>query len=437
LTSRPNILFIFTDQQFAGAMSCAGNGDLHTPAMDSLAETGVRFDRAYCTQPLCTPSRASMMTGLYPFQTGAPRNGMGIDESLRSREMGAIFSAAGYECVYGGKWHIPEIAIPEGHGFRQIAGFGDPKLTDACVEFLRSKQDGPFLLVASFDNPHNICEWTREQRLPWGPIGEPPPVRKCPNLPVNFAVPAFEPQFIRYEQRAWPTVYSAADFAEEDWRRYRWAYYRLVEKVDAQIGQVLDALKAAGLENDTLVVFSSDHGDGHGAHHWSQKSVLYEESIRIPLIVNLPDATQAARVDREHLVSNGLDLLPTLCDYAGVEPPKGLPGASLRPLLEGASAAGWRDELAVTTTFDGDKGYVTQGRTLHTGRYKYVLYDRGRYREQLFDMPNDPGEMVNLAVEARYADVLDEHRRRLIDWMRESQDPYARQRSRMPPEVSG
>ena len=281
---RPNILYIFTDQQYAGAMSCAGNADLSTPAMDSLAAGGVRFERAYCTQPLCGPSRASIMTALYPHQVGATRNGMGIDESLRGREMGAIFSAAGYECAYGGKWHIPDLTVPEDRGFRRICGFNDHQLTDACVEFLQARHDKPFLLVASFDNPHNICEWTRCQRLPWGPIGEPPALEDCPNLPANFAVPAFEPSFIRYEQRAWPTVYSAADFSQEDWRRYRWAYYRLVEKVDAQIGRILDALKSAGLRDSTLVVFSSDHADGHGSHRWSQKSVLYEEPIRSPLI---------------------------------------------------------------------------------------------------------------------------------------------------------
>jgi arylsulfatase A-like enzyme len=140
-------------------------------------------------------------------------------------------------------------------------------------------------------------------------------------------------------------------------------------------------------------------------------------------------------VDREHLVSSGLDLLPTLCDFAGIAPPPDLPGASLRPLLEGAAVRDWRGELAVITTFDGDKGFATQGRAVYTGRYKYVCYERGRYREQLFDLLEDPGEMVNLAVESRHAGTLSEHRRRLTEWCRATNDPYARQRSRMPPQA--
>ncbi|OGV74790.1 MAG: hypothetical protein A3K19_17765 [Lentisphaerae bacterium RIFOXYB12_FULL_65_16] len=432
MPQRPNILYIFTDQQSGAAMSCAGNPDLATPAMDRLASAGTRFDLAYCTQPLCTPSRASMFTGRMPHECKTPRNGQSIAEDLRPFELGRVFQQAGYDCFYGGKWHVPQIAMPpeNDHGFRVFAGFNDRLLTGACIDTLRawagqpahSRQ--PFLMVASFDNPHNICEWARNMPLPWGEIGAPPPPRECPNLPPNFAPAPFEPEIVRVEQACNWVIYPYRLRAPEDWRQLRWAYFRLVEKVDRELGRILDALAELGLQDDTVVVFSSDHGDGHGAHQWNQKSALFEEVVRIPLIVRAPGGKSGV-CDHNHLVSNGLDLLPTLCDYAGICPPPGLRGGSLRPLVEGREPpAAWRDSLVVETIFDGGRGYDTAGRALRTRQHKYVLYDRGRYREQLFDMERDPGEIVNLAVESRHQELLNDCRRRLAAALRETGDPF-------------
>ncbi|MBN2582272.1 MAG: sulfatase-like hydrolase/transferase [Planctomycetes bacterium] len=416
MAKRPNILYIFTDQQSSDAMSCAGNGDLRTPAMDCLAAEGVRFDRTYCTQPLCSPSRASMFSGLVPQQAGVPRNHMAYAEHVLPHTMGHLFSDAGYECVYGGKWHIPEIAIPEGHGFRQICGFDDQHLANACIDFLRQKHDRPFLMVASFDNPHNICEWARNMALPWGPLADPPSPDECPELPANFAVPENEPDIVRLERDQSWIIYPTRYFSEDLWRQYRWAYYRLAERVDAEIGKILDGLSQCGLDDDTVVIFSSDHGDGHGGHQWSQKSVLYEEAVHVPLIVRYKGRTPAGRVDREHLISNGLDLLPTLCDWAGIEPPSGRLGRSFRPLAEGATPSEWRDEVVVETIFDGQWNLGTRGRALVTDRWKYIVYDRGRPREQLFDLAADPGETRSLAGDPSAAEALADCRRRTARW---------------------
>ena len=426
MPDRPNILYIMTDQQSAFAMSCMGNQDLSTPAADQLAQTGVLFENTYCTQPLCTPARGSMFTGLMPHQCGTTENGLPIKPELRAQELGRVMSDAGYECAYGGKWHVPEGSMPSenDHGFRTICGFSDAKLPDACAEFLGEKRDQPFFLVASFDNPHNICEWGRSQCLPWGSIGEPPPPEECPNLPANFEIPPFEPEILRIEQRCHWAIYPTVDYTEDDWRRHRWAYYRLTEKVDREIARVLDALKKAGLEQDTVVIFSSDHGDGHGAHRWNQKSILYEEVVRVPLIVSWTGVTSGRQVDREHLVSNGLDLFPTICDYAGVDVPESLPGLSLRPLAEGQSAEAWREAVFAETYFDGGRGYNTLGRMVRTARYKYMCYDKGHHREQLIDLQRDPGEMVNLAVESRHRGALAEHRLLLADYIAETRDCF-------------
>lgn len=426
LDDRPNILYVFTDQQCAGAMSCAGNADLRTPAMDSLARSGVRFDLAYCTYPLCSPSRASMFTGMMPHEVGINGNEQPIAESFRPRELAHVLSRAGYECAYGGKWHVPEISIPEGHGFRSICRFSDWELTDSCIEFIRQPHERPFFLVASYDNPHNICEWSRQQTLPWGPI-EDVPTELCPNLPANYALPAYEPEAIQAERMPRPrSIFRGASLTDDDWRHYLHAYYRMVEKVDVEIGRVLDALRQTGLMEQTLVIFSSDHGDGLAAHRWNQKSVLYEESVRVPFILSWEGRVRAGLVDRQHLVSNGLDLYPTICDYAGVEPPGGLPGLSLRPLAEGRQDTGWRDHLVVETLFGPEIGGLgTCGRMVRTARYKYVMYSWGKHREQLIDLEADPGEMVNLAVEARHSDVLAEHRELLANWIERSDDRFS------------
>ena len=427
----PNILYIFTDQQSASAMSCSGNDELSTPAMDRLAANGLRFDRAYCTQPLCTPCRGSMFTGLMPHQCGTPSNGMSIKEELRDQELGNLLAQAGYDCIYGGKWHVPEGRMPEDndHGFRVICDHNDNSLAGACNTYLRehagqpAADRKPFFLVASFDNPHNICEWARNMALPWGSIGDPPPVEQCPNLPANFAPPAFEPEIVRVEQAAHWQINPTVNYSEEDWRRLRWAYFRLAEKVDAEIGKILDGLRDCGLDQDTIIIFSSDHGDGHGGHRWNQKSILYEETVRIPLIVAGP-GVEPGRVDTEHLASIGLDLLPTVCDYAGVTPPADLPGHSLRPFAEGRDDAAWREQLVIETYFDGGRGYGTKGRAVYTGRHKYTAYSAGHNREQLVDMDEDPGEMVNMAVDARHRDLLDEHRQRLQEWITETGDYF-------------
>jgi len=414
-STRPNVLFVCTDQQFAGALGCVTD-DLDTPAMDSLAESGVRFENAYCTQPVCTPSRGSLLTGRMPHETGVTENRNAIPPDYRPESLGRLFREAGYESAYAGKWHLGGgMDLPPdaeyGHGFRRLAGFDDTALADACLDFFAEDRDRPFLLSVHFDNPHNICEWARNQPLPWGTVDR-VPTEDCPNLPTNFPIPPFEPDPIQTGRREGSPM---QDVPPEEWRHYRHAYYRLVERVDDSLGRILDGLDEHGLSEETVVVFTSDHGDGNGAHRLHQKWTLYEESVRIPLLVDAPDA--AAGTVADELVSNGLDLLPTLCDYAGIEPPEGLPGRSLRELVETGTADGWRESLVTQAATLG-------GRMVRTDRYKYALYRQGRPQEQLFDLVDDPGETVNLAVEAEYADVLDEHRELLLEWCRETGDLF-------------
>ncbi len=420
---QPNILYIFTDQQSSTMMGCAGNPDVQTPALDSLAARGVRFDQAYCTYPLCTPSRASMFTGRYPHEVGVNRNNVGIDECCRENELGHVLSRTGYECVYGGKWHVPEIAVPDDvHGFRRISGFDDTQLADACIEFFRQPHAQPFFCVVSFDNPHNICEWAREQPLPWGGVSSPPAVADCPALPENHAAAADEPNVITrhrhdYSLHRGLIMQNTAD----DWRQLRWAYARLTEMVDHEIGRILAGLDDAGLADDTLVIFSSDHGDQDAAHGLSHKNVPYEESIRVPLIIAGAGVTQQGT--RSHLVDNGPDLFATICNYAGAELPEGCHGLSLRPILTGLKLHGFHDYIVSEMLFDSlqDK---PKARVVRSYQHKYIAFDRGRHREQLFDLLDDPGETQNLAGDRAFAAVLQEHREFLREWCERTNDDF-------------
>ncbi|MER6363731.1 sulfatase-like hydrolase/transferase [Kitasatospora sp. NPDC001527] len=418
---RPDVLVVLTDQQTSDAMSAAGNPHLDTPHLDALAAAGTRYRQAYCAQPLCAPSRASLLTGQLPSALGVTGNeALGPDGTAPEPLLGRVFAEAGYDCAYGGKWHLPELDLPEGRGFRRIHPAGDDAgLARAAAAFLHRPRPRPFLLVLSFLEPHGICEWARGQDPRTGPLPAPPPAAECPPLPANFPPAPYEARLPRLAQRAWAHTHPTAEWREDDWRRYRHAYYALVERVDANLGTVLDGLREHRRRTgrETVVVFTSDHGDGAGAHGWSQKWALFEESVRVPFLVSGPGSAAGEVSDR--LVSTGPDLLPTLCDLAGVPAPPGLPGRSVR-------APEPRETVVAETRWELPGFNNALGRMIRDDRHKYVCYAWGDHREQLFDLAGDPGEMVNLAVDARHSALLDRFRALLAGHCARSGDPFAR-----------
>lgn len=413
---RPNIIYIMTDQQTATAMSCAGNPDVSTPNMDRLAARGIRFVNAYCAMPLSGPARAAMFTGYMPSETGMIENEMPLKDSLRENTLGSLVAAAGYDCAYAGKWHVNTVDLPAEHafGFRKLHNHDDRGLAESCVSYLREKHSKPFFLVASYINPHNICEFARNQDTPHASIPD-FTLADCPALPANYAVNPYDASVLQFEKHQNYSLYPTTDYSPDDWRRYRYAYYRLVEAVDAEMGKILDEIDRQDLWENTVVIFTSDHGDGCGSHQWNQKTVLYEEVANVPFIICLPGGRNAGTV-LPQLVNNGIDLMPTVCDWAGATVPSGRSGLSLRPLAEsGSPETPFRDYVVTETNFNQTAG--TLGWMVRTPKYKYVLYDKGLYREQLYDISTDKGEMVNLAVDSKYHHILLEHRAMLRDWM--------------------
>ena len=443
-TSRPNVLVILTDQQSAGMMSCAGRADVKTPHMDLLAARGVRFERAYCANPECVPSRMSLMTGRMPSAFGMRSNQearLPAPPWAVTHSLGWIFRRAGYRTVYGGKTHWMRGMTPETTGFEDLTRDEREELARRCADFLTAPHDRPFLLVASFINPHDIClmaidaytqanglppmypNLVRERECLAEALRPPPGVSKedfvsrwCPPLPSNFEIPPDEPDGVGLSYVSTFRRYVREHWTEQDWRLHRWAYARLTERVDREIGIVLDALRSTGLESNTIVVLTSDHGELDSAHRLEAKSIPYEEAARVPLIVAGPAVRSPGRTDAKHLVHTGLDLIPTLCDLAGVPAPENLLGLSLRPILEGHTPPSWRSYVVVESR---------AARMIRSERFKYVVYEEGTNREQLTDLEADPGEMKNLAGDSAYRGVLMQHRRDLAEWTQRIGDSIA------------
>jgi len=335
-SQKPNILLIITDQQTADAMSCAGNKYLKTPALDELADKGVLFESNYVVQPLCLPFRSSLQTSRYPHEIGTISNGRAINGNFPL--LGNLVASAGYNCDYIGKWHVGTTLEKAGYRIHNV-GKDDTK-AKAAVDYLLKNHEKPFFLTVSFMNPHNVCQLARADAvgtdLPDGPIGlAPTDLNKLPPLPDNFDIPENEPEVIREIQKKSKSHYPTENWDERTWRQYLWGYYRLVEKVDAEIGKVLEALKQGGYEDNTVIIFTSDHGEGVAKHHWNQKQILYEQAVRTPLIIQWKGKTQK-RIYSE-LVSNALDIPVTILDIVGVEKPSSMHGISLRPVMEGKS----------------------------------------------------------------------------------------------------
>ena len=425
---RPNILFIMTDQQSLKTTSAYGSPYVHTPHMDSIAANGVRFEKSYCTAPVCGPSRSSLVTSRMPHVTGVNVNGQTPDSSIPN--MGEIFRQAGYTTAWAGKWHLPKsypqgpirgfeyLKVPEGTGFR-LGSETDGLVADEAIKFLRRKHDRPLLLGVSLHNPHDICWWVREKPVKHTNMDAFPP------LPANFAIDPDEPEFISAcRQRTFygPENIYTKKWDNDQWRAYLCRYFRYVEEVDREIGRVLAALREQGLQDDTLIIFTSDHGEGMAAHHWVVKLMLYEEPVTVPFIVSFNGVTPAGAADNTHLVC-GLDILPTMCDYGRVPLRQDFAGMSLRRLIEKPSLRG--REFVVTELQPDTKNPRVRGRMLRTQRYKYIAFSYGENREMLFDIEADPGETRNLAQDPSVRNVLERHRGLLRDWTAENNDEFA------------
>ncbi len=431
---KPNVLFIAVDDM-NNDLGCYGHPLVQSPNIDRLAKQGVRFDRAYCQFPLCSPSRSSLMTGLRPDTTRV------FDLQYRFRQglpgvvtLSQCFAHQGYYAARVGKiYHYgnpgdigtsglddppswQEFFNPAGRdktaleseliNYTPKRGLGasmslladrtgkdeehtDGKVATQAIELLEKHRAEPFFLAVGFYKPH--CPYIAPQKYfdlyPLEKIALP---EVAADFQKSVPVPALA------STKPWPFFGVTPGQAREG----KQAYYAAISFVDAQIGRVLDALDRLGLRENTIVVFWSDHGYLLGEHGLWAKQSCFEESARVPLIIAPPAAKSAGQVCARTVEL--IDLFPTLADLAGLTPPPGLHGASLRSLLENP-AAEWQ-RPAFTQVQRG----AFPGHSVRTARWRYTEWSRGAKGAELYDHDADPRELRNLAADPRHSATIAE-----------------------------
>ena len=406
--NRPNILVVFTDQQRLDTISAwINNFKTNTPAMDSFVKRGVRFSNAYCTSPVCSPSRSTLLTGQFPTKAGVPGNlgypGGPLDETQGT--IGNRMQALGYETVYHGKWHLGgDISH---YGFEKALECShDASTIDEAARFYRNRDwlanKRPFFHMVSLLDPHDVYF-----QMPDGSTEETYP--EWDNLHDDLSAKPW-PQQLKGGAQKWP--------AEK--RAYYRAFYKSkVEKADAQIERLIDELNCSGFGSNTFILFTADHGDMACEHGIPLKGpFMYDGVTKVPFIIVPPLFGMAGSSPcdprwkdfeprEETALASLADLVPTLIDLAGGEPDPNLPGRSLAPALTNKL-----DEAdAVFSEWIQWGDLISPIRMVRSRQWKYVHYIG--IGEELYNLEEDPGEIINRAADPACAAVLEEHRERL------------------------
>jgi arylsulfatase A-like enzyme len=408
-------------------MSCAGNEILRTPNMDRIAERGVRFENMFVTTSLCGPSRASFLTGKYAHNHDVRRNGEAL--SLEQRTFPQILKEVGYETAFIGKWHNTDLGRGRGFdytfGFKGQGRYHNPVisenfgpfieyqghvtdvLTDHAIKFLEQDHEKPFCLLLWYKAPHR--SWL--------------PAERFENLYQDTNMP--EPLTFNDDYEGRPDAVKNADMKIGDFDdvpdldTFLKNYYRTLVGVDENVGRVLDVLERLGFEKNTVVVYSGDNGFFLGEHHFFDKRLMYEPSIRIPLLVRFPLMIRPGTID-QNMVLN-VDIAPTLLDLAGVPAPEDMDGKSLKPLLRGKSIP-WRSEFLYEYYEYPAVHMVRKNRGIRTKRWKYIHYFEDPEQFELYDIQNDPHEVNNLYGNPAFDDVVAQLRTRMLELRRELND---------------
>jgi arylsulfatase A-like enzyme len=431
---RPNVLYIVTDDQRWDLLSLRGHPFLRTPNMDRIGREGVTFLNHFVTTSLCSPSRASILTGRYPHQHKVRTNGSSPAFDTTERTFPAILQSQGYYTGYIGKWHIGDDASPRrgfdwwsvlpGQGVyfdptlnvngreQQFKGHVDDIVAGFAVDFLK-KRDGakPFCLSVGIKSPH-------AEQLP-------PPRLQHLFDGIDIPKPATWDEDVLAHGKAdvvKKACIQAAEFFDGpikmkgSYERYIKDFYRSVVSADEAVGRILGALEESGQAADTLVVFTGDNGFFLGEHGLVDKRLAYEESLRTPLLMRYPAGFHAGPALPQMALN--IDICPTILDFCGVPVPKTVAGRSLRPLLTETSPGRWRDEM-----FYEYVERIWQSPALlavRTDRYKYIEYLDPADTNELYDLAMDAHEMNNVIRRPEYGAVLADMKSRLARLKRET-----------------
>ncbi|NNJ25580.1 sulfatase family protein [Alienimonas chondri] len=463
-TQRPNVVFIFSDDHATQAISAYGSKINVTPNIDRIGAEGMRFDRCYCTNSICGPSRAVILTGKHSHLNGFRQNGNRFDGSQQT--FPKLLQQVGYQTALIGKWHLgsdptgfdySDVLRGQGHyyntpfsknggPFEVQEGYVTDVITQKTLTWLKG-EDGardttkPFFLMFQHKAPHRRWEPGPKHLTMYDDVEIPAPdslfddydgypgrsdAARHQDMTISQTMTLHDLKLtgpdgrLNDEQKAaWNAAYepkneafreanlTGKDLVRWKYQRYIKDYLRCVAGVDDAIGEVMDYLEESGLDENTIVIYSSDQGFYLGEHGWFDKRFMYEESYKMPFLVKWPGVTKPGSVDK-HLVSN-LDFAETFLDIAGAEIPDDMQGVSLVPLLEGENPPDWRDALYYHYyEFNPDRRTVHAVRRhngVQTDRYKLIhFYNIDQY--ELFDLEKDPQEMNSVADDPAYADVL-------------------------------
>jgi arylsulfatase A-like enzyme len=432
-SSKPNILFIMTDQHNATALSCYGNKEISTPNLDRLASEGVLFENAICQTGQCVPSRYSIWTGRYARSTGTYFNGQG--QNPDENTVGDLFRKAGYVTGTIGKHHQIMNAENNNHGFDTVlvprvnlmpvdtlpyaevhpgrSPVGTSSLsneehtcgliTQASLDFIRANKEKPFVLWCSYFGPHTPIN----PSLPWANQYDAESITLPPNhQSVDWETPGME-----------GLISKSGPYSKPEYHKKSLAlYYGFVSQIDYNIGRMIQELEALGLLENTIVVYTADHGEMMSEHQsWTKGLTGYDATIRVPLIIR--DATTFTGGQKTEKLAGSIDLLPTLLDLAGLEIPENIQGVSLRP--SNLEKENWRKYIFSEIGRDTENNVVTVRSQTH--KYVHFRKDAQTTYEQFFDLEKDPWEMTNLVDDPSYAQMISNFRKEFQQWENETE----------------
>ena len=417
-----------TDDQRWDAMSCAGNKIVKTPNIDRIAAEGVRFENMFVTTSLCGPSRASILTGKYAHNHGVRVNDIAL--APEQKTFLEYLKEASYETAFIGKWHNTDLG--KGRGLDYYFGFkgqgryinpiisenyGPDKeypghvtdiLTDHALRYLEKRQEKPFCLLLWFKAPHR--SWQAAERFQ--------------DFFKDTKIP--EPLTFHDDYQGKPEAVKNADMKIGDFKdvpdldTLLKNYYRCIVGVDENVGRVLSALKRLGYEKDTVVIYCGDNGFFLGEHNFFDKRLMYEESIRVPLLIKYPRMVIPHLTNSEMVLN--VDLAPTVLSLAGLSLPGDMDGKSLKPLLERKKVE-WRKDFLYEYYEYPAVHMVRKNRGIRTKKWKYIHYFEEPEEFELYDLETDPHEMHNLINDPNSKDTVEELKARMMQLRRELKDP--------------
>ncbi|HTN73671.1 MAG TPA: sulfatase [Pirellulaceae bacterium] len=452
--TRPNILFIMSDDHAYQAMSCYGSQMNKTPNLDRIAKEGMRFDRAFVTNSICGPCRAVILTGKYSHINGYTRNQGAFNGEQQT--VAKLLQTAGYQTAVIGKWHLGsdptgfdhwEILQGQGPYYNPVLrsatgptkheGYTTEIVTDRTLEWLKSKRDTdkPFFLMYQHKAPHRNWQPGPKYLDRYKDVKIPEPATlfddyqgrgtaaKVQQMSIakdlskddlKLTPPGgLNPQQLETFQKAYAAenkAFEEAKLTGDDltrwmFQRYAKDYLRCVDAIDDNVGRVLDYLDETGLTENTIVVYTSDQGWWLGEHGWYDKRWMYEESFRTPLVVRWPKHIKPGSVNTDMVMN--LDFAQTFLEAAGADQPADMQGKSIVPVLEGKTPADWRKSVYYHYYEFPQPHHVHPHYGVRTARYKLIHFYT-LHEWELYDLEKDPHEMKSVYADASYAPVVTE-----------------------------